>query len=426
MVANKKTNGFIWNSIGSGLVACQTAIVVFLCARLYTHEISGIVSFSYAAAILVYTISRYGIRNYQITDINEKYHFNDYLLARIITILFTLCIIIAYILVMISKSFYSVEKGFLIIELVFLRIISAVEDVFFGRFQQLDHFEIGAKIMAIREFATLFTICILMLIRMKIYYVFLPALLVSLLMEFILLYKKKEYLVLDDFHLSQKNNYKVFELLKECFPLCIGSSLAIYASNIPKYVTDWYLDDFQQAVIGYLLLPVFTISLLNQFIYTPFIKELGDVWNAGEISKFLKKVFRQLFTISISCLVIIALCLWIGIPLLSELFAIDLSKYRVQFILLLIGGGLYTMEYYLIIPVTVIRKQKHVAFSYMTAILFSSLIQKRIVLRYHLNGVALLYCVVNFLILVYLFIVLFREIVLQKQTELEKKINGAL
>lgn len=410
MQINRKFKGFLWNSVGSGLVAFQTAIVVFLCSHLYTHEIAGIVSFSYAVAILVYTIARYGMRNYQATDSNEKYDFCDYLISRVITVLISFFVIVLYVGYMIDNGRYDADKVVIVIEIVLLRLVNAVEDVLFGRFQQIDNFEVGAKIMAIRELVSFLTICSAIFFRTNIKHTFAMAVLASLLTEIVLVWINRGYLMLGNKEPIIHRSGKVLELLRECLPLCIGTSLAIYASNIPKYVTDWYLDDYQQAIVGYLLLPVFTIALLNQFIYTPFIKDLGDLWNDCKISDFSRKICKQVILIGLSCLVITVVCLWIGIPILSILFNVDLSVYKIQFVFLLLGGALYTLEYYLTIPITVIRKQNHVALGYGIAIGASLIFQKRLVVNYGLVGTAAVYCIVNFIISGYLSFVLIDEV----------------
>ena len=395
---NRKSTGFFWNVTGSGLVACQSAILLFFCARYYDQETAGIVSISYAVAMLIYTMARYGVRNYQVTDNEEKYSFSDYFYARWAAVVCAFIVMAVYLLCMVLFNEYTFNKTVIIVEITVLRTINSVEDVYLGRFQQKGNFAVGARIMAVREFVTLAAVCALICSGMEITLVLLLGIISGIVIDILMIKKSYDFLEPDEAGFRGFRVGRVKDLLVECFPLCLGTVLAIYASNIPKYVTDWYLDEISQAIIGYLILPVFTIALFNQFLYTPFVKDLGDLWNIGEYGGFIRKILKQSFVIIISAGIVMALSYYVGIPLLSIVYDIELRPYIKEFVLLLIGGGLYALEYYLTIPVTIMHENKKIAISYVSAIFISFLLQKRLVSDHGLQGVSILYCVVNLVI----------------------------
>ncbi len=413
-VKRKKQTGFFWNLIGGGLVASQTAILLFFVARNYGQELAGITSISYAIAILIYTIAKYGMRNYQATDVNAKYPFSEYLASRIISVFAALVLVVLYLAVSYAINGYSLFKILVIFEIVVLRMVNAVEDVFCGQLQRSGRFYEGARIMALREALTLTILIVFLWFKVDLRISYAVGVVFSILIEIFLLRTAG-----DDFLISHTvvglNKRSLLNLMKECFPLLIGTSAAIYISNIPKYVTDWYMDDISQAIVGYLILPVFTIALLNQFIYTPFISDLAEIFHGGEKELFYRKILRQIILVVIFTVIIGIVSVIVGIPVLSYIYGIDLSPYNTVMILLMIGGGLYAIEYYLTIPMTIIERQGSLAYGYIVAIVISFLIQKRLAQNDGLQGVGIIYIVVNLILTLFEILVIVIHVVNNKR-----------
>lgn len=396
------SNGLIWNAVGGTLFAGQSVVVLYLCTRFYDHETAGVVSISYAVAMLAYMIALYGVRNYQVTDSNENYKFADYLGLRIVSIVTALVLVLSYMVLMYNINNYTFHKCATVTSMTILKMVNAFEDALIGRLQQRGFFAFGARMGAIRELITLVTVVLLICFRLDLVIVLLGGTIVGIISEVLLGRGIWSYLEIEKINSSGYSFDRIKGIAKECFPLCISAVLAIYMSNIPKYLTDWYLDELTQAVVGYLILPAFTIALLNQFIYTPFIKNLGDQWNSGDKKAFIRMILIQSAAIILSTVLILLISLWIGIPILSYIFNIDLKPYITSYIMMLTGGGLYALEYYLIIPMTVIHEQKRIAYGYAISIFLSLLIQKYMVVKYGLDGVGIVYIFVNLFNTIYL------------------------
>lgn len=189
-----------------------------------------------------------------------------------------------------------------------------------------------------------------------------------------------------------------------CFPLAtlaIGTVLSIYVGNIPKYIIDRYMTEEIQAIFGYIMLPVFVLTLLSQFIYTPFVKDLGIKWNEGAIKGFIKKIcIHCSIIIAMSTVFIVVLSL-IGLPVLALLYNADLSMYHREYFVLLIGGCIYAMDFYLLIPLTAMRKQKQIAAGYLIVAIASVVLSEKVVLWYGFLGVAYWYLIINVALLIW-------------------------
>ena len=69
----KKSNAYIWNMAGGMLYAFQSVILLMVITRTVDLYSAGIFTIAYASANLFLTIGKYGMRNYQVTDVVPKF-----------------------------------------------------------------------------------------------------------------------------------------------------------------------------------------------------------------------------------------------------------------------------------------------------------------------------------------------------------------
>lgn len=401
--SENKKEGFWWNAIGGGISSGQAAILLVFVSHQLEITIAGIVTIAYAVANLFATITRYGVRNYQVTDVNRKFSFGDYFYSRVISALLTVGICVAYMIWCAVSNGDSMSKLIILAEITVLKLVDAVEDVYLGCYQQSGHFCAGAKIMAVRLIMSTGVICIMICAGFGIYFSLLSGIFVSLGLDF--------YFIHNTFQITQTvigkiNRNNVRKLMGKCLPLCIGTTLSMYIGNVPKYMIDIYMDEKVQAIFGYIMMPVFVVMLLNTFLYQPVIKELGDIWKEKNYELFRKKIMLQCLIVCGMTVLIIIGGMTIGLPILSVIYNVDLTMYRMEFLILLLGGGFYALAYYLNVPITTIRKQKYIAIGYLAAAIASLLTGQFFVMRYGMMGASVLYLGINILLAVIYSIVL--------------------
>ena len=352
---------FLWNILGSGFFAVQAALILTVISRKYDIETAGMVTFAYAFAVLIYAVSRWGMRNYQASDLDEKFSFRNYLGARVISCLIAI-------------------------------LIDAFEDVILGRLQQKDIFIAAAKMMAIHQIAVTAMIMLLAWFAIPIQFLFYFADAFAVLMMLGLIWLTRP--LLSDMH-EAISRRTVFTMLKECMPLNIGIALSVYVSNIPKYAIDMYMSEEVQAILGYIMLPVFVVTLVSQFLYQPFIRELAYFWESGQLRRLYKKMLTQIAWI-LGCTVLVLVGCWvIGLQILSWMYHVNLLDYKMIFTIFLGGGALYALAFYLNVLLTITRCQHSIAIGYLLATAVALLSQKTMADRFGVSGIAWLYLVVN-------------------------------
>ena len=357
--------GFFWNAAYSGLNSVESAILLLAIARKYDITVAGMITIGFAIGTLAAIMARYGIRNYQVTDVYEKFRFPDYLLGRILSVAGTLAVSLGYLAFMTFSGRYSPDKGLIILEIILLKIVGAFEDVYVGRLQQKGRLDIGGRIAAFRLGVTTLVVFVAIWVIPSLPVCLLMGIVTEVLLDMILLPTCRHYA---DFSISPLNRKATGNLLKVGIPLCVGMALYNYAGNAPKYLVDMYLTDDMQAVCGYVMMPMFVLSILNAFVMQPAVKGLGDAWNTDR-GWFWKKVRRHILLIGILSVAVLGAGLVAGLPLLSMLYKVDLRPYRKEFLVLMAGGGLYTVSAYLIILLTTMRRQNGIVWGCVAAAL---------------------------------------------------------
>lgn len=410
---NKKITirGGLWNTASGMINAGQSAVILIFISACMGIEAAGVFSIAYAVANLLMTVAKYGIRNYQVTDVAEKYTFQEYLVMRMVTVTGTFIFLLFYLWYKCQFGGYSLEKAVVVCLIVVWKFIDAMEDVYYGMYQQRGRLDIGAKAYTIRLLFSTLVYCVLIVAGCAMSTATGIMLLLSVVCACAVIRHSISNFAIADMKVTPKN---VLRLLYEGLPLCIGTSLSIYIGNLPKYLIDSYMDEKVQAYFGFIMMPAFVIVVLNNFIYQPIIRGLAEFWENGQKKQFKRRILKQyMIVLGLTGIVVVAGA-FLGIPVLSFLYSVDLFAYKLEFIILLMGGGLYALASFIMVPITIIRFQKCIAIGFVLASAVSLLLGRYLVIHYGIFGASVLYLFINAFIAAYLTICLIGKMNLRR------------
>lgn len=395
---NTSKKAFIWNMMGSLLNAASSMILLIIVTRIKGDFEGGVFAFAFSLSQLFLSIGNYEIRPYQSTDINRKYKFKDYLSARIISCTLMMSCAILYIFIF----NYSEQKGILIFLLCFYRMIDAFADVFEGEFQVNDRLDLSGKSLSIRVIiGTIVFLCSMIitqnLIRSSIY-MNIACIIWVIVYDFIICKKLFSKIQLS-YSISKLRN-----LFLECFPLFIGAFLLMYIFNIPKFSIDKYNTSDIQNYFNILFMPVSIINLFSIFLFRPVLTKLAEHYNNFNIKKFLKIVFKLFLWILLLTLVCELGAYMLGIPVLSIIYYTDLSSYKLELLIMMIGGGFSALSTLLHYVITVMRKQKSLLIGYIITSVLGTIISNILISKYGIMGSAFTY-VILMIILSLIFVI---------------------
>ena len=388
---DKARSAYIWNTCAAMLNAFQTVFILMLISRMDPITDAGVFTIAFAIGNLMMTIGKYGMRQFQVSDVDEKYSFKEYTVSRVITSLLMIAVSLVYTGLNYFSGLYDSGKCVVVLLICFARTVDAFEDVLHGMLQQYVRLDVAGKILSLRLFTYIVVYMLVYLITEDLIITSAIALFISVL-QFVLL----NIVALKDFKIQKKTfQYKkVGSLFVECFPLFIASYLVMYISNAPKYAIDKVLSSQAQACFTYIFMPVFVISLLSQFVYQPVISKMALLWHNNDMKNFNKLIYRQVGIILLLAVAAILGGYLLGIPVLSLIYGINLEEYRTALVILLIGGGALAIVNFLQMIITVARKQNFLIIGYLLAYLSFILFGKMIVKLYGIVGISVFYTLV--------------------------------
>lgn len=361
---------YLWNTASGLLMAFQSVIMLTVLTHVCDMVAAGIFTLAYANANLFLNLGKYGIRNFQVSDVDEKYDFQSYLIARLISVAAMIVLGTAWLVWSAATVGYPLEKSLTIFMMLIFKAIDALEDVFHGNYQQHGRLDVGAKVLTLRMvtmiglYAGLITVSHDLLLSLTTTTVFTGLFFVGE----TLWVRNKFGLPTSTHTLADNANTalrRAGSLLKESFPVFLALFLLFYIGNAPKYAIDATLDDTAQAYYGFIAMPVFVVGLLANFVYNPIIASLAEAWSAGYRQKFARRFTVQIILIAGITIVCVGGAWLLGIPVLNLLYNVELEPYKTDLIILLVGGGFLATATLFTTGITIIRWQRKLTLGYV-------------------------------------------------------------
>ncbi|MGF0031901.1 lipopolysaccharide biosynthesis protein [Bariatricus sp. SGI.154] len=395
-----------WNMMSSGLNSIVSMLLLWVVTLVNGVSDAGVFSLGFSTSQMMLTIGNYGMRNYQATDIKNKYSMRIYLASRIVTNFIMMLSVFAFVKI----EGYFVEKAVITILLCLLKVTDAFDDVYGGHYQKQGRLDISGKVMSLRIVAYVIAFCASLLLSHNLIIGCLGAIVISSLVLWGVVTSTKDVIVLEKPRFDWK---KIFSLLVECFPLCVSAFLLIYMGNAPKYAIDTYLSLNDQAYYTYLFMPCFVTNLFVGFALQPLLVKLSKSWLHKEYRNFLKLCGLIFLGAVVMATFIVVLGGAIGCQVLSIVFGVQLIQYRNVLIVLLIGGAFFAFAVIEQVVLTVMRRQIYLLIGFVIASITAFFISKPLVEIFELLGAGYAYTVsagVLFLVLaIMIFVFLIRE-----------------
>lgn len=422
---------FFWNMVGSTCYSVSSFLYLMAVTRACGETTAGFFSLSYATAQLLLTVGRYGMRTYQATDLDREYRFSEYGISRVIT-----CGVMMLIGVIYSGFSFTGEKIATSIFIILMKMVDAVEDVFHGNFQQKYHVEEMGKLLAARNVFSAALFMALIFTTRDLYVTCgLTAVLSLAVCLLINIWATRHYLGAEHPKSASRETddggrrsaggatlgKNLVQLLKTCTPPFVGTFLSLLLYNIPKYAMAGVMSDEYQTYYSILFMPSFVITLMCEFVFKPTITTVAELWQQDNRKKFTVYVLRILGLILLAGAAIVVAGHLLGRTLLELIYAVDLSPYKLHFVLLLVGGCIGAEVYMLYNILIAIRKGSCIIVAYGITAVLTILPAESMVRNWGILGACLNYlysCSVLFLIFaVILTYIIIRERPAPKETD---------
>lgn len=359
---------FLWNAVGGVLNAGQSVFLLIVITRVCGLEAAGIFSIAFATGNLFLYLGNYGVRNYQVSDLSEKYSFHDYLRHRLCTVLLMLAAAAVYTAWSAKTGNYSNYKTSCVLAMCVCKAVDCLEEVFEGRYQQKGRLDRSGKLVTFRLLVSIGGMIAVLLVTRDLLTAVWWGVFLAAAASALIIWRYRETAAFERTAFSFSG---IAGLMRECFPVCAANFLSFYLINEPKYAIDAAMDETAQACYNFIAMPVFVIQLLNMFLYQPMLIRMTASWENGRKKEFLGYFGRICGALALISAPILLAAWILGIPVLSWLYATDLSALRTELLLIMTGGIFLAFNGFYCAVLTIMRRQREIPLTYLAGAVLS-------------------------------------------------------
>ena len=394
--SNRTSRDFMWNSIGLGAWGMVFPLLTIIVTQLVGLELAGMFSLAFVTATLLMIVANYGVRTFQVSDLEESHSFSDYQVSRWITCAAMIVIGVLYC----NVRGYTGEMFLISIGVYLYKMVDGLADVYEGRLQQMAKLYLAGISQTIRSVSVLLIFTIFLFITRNLGGASI-AMGVTAIISFILVTAP---LALLETPGSRKPSFtSIKRLFIECAPLFVALFLYAFIDNMPKFMMEGVLTYDNQLFFNALYFPAQAILMTVGLIYKPLLVKMAEAW--ADVAH------RNRFDLFIIVMVVIILAItgigaflmnWIGIPIMSFLYGTDFEPYRQLSLIMLAAGGVTGIIDFLYQVITVLRKQKVVMRLYLMTFVCSLFVPVLMINMTGLTGAVMSYLVLMSILLVLL------------------------
>jgi len=370
---------FLWHAFGNIMyMMCQWLITV-LVPILGGFEDAGVLSIAMSVSATCQTIGMFGIRSFQVSDMEGKYSDSCYVGLRSLTcgaamlacLIFSIC------------AGYEGSQILAIVLFMLFRLAETYSDVLHGIAQKNGRLYIGGISFFIKGVGLV--VCFLAA------YVITKSLNVGLAaMTFFscattLLYDLPTVRKLSEFRLTDSIRH-CGKLALETLPLCVYLFLFSAMFTLPKLILEGQCGETVLGIYSSIYAPAMLLQAASGYLYTPFATNFAELRQEGNSKGFLSLLVKITVGILILAVVVILLAFLLGEFALVLVFGEDIRPYSDWlFPILLVNIFSAYFGFFCMLSI-VLRKFKWLLSGCAAGFLFSVLLTKPAIGLLGVNG----------------------------------------
>ncbi len=394
--SHNTTKDFIWNTIGVGAWGMVFPILTMIATQLVGVENAGMLSMAFVVGSLLWIVANFGVRTYQISDVNEVHSFADYQVNRWITCVAMVLVGCLYCAI----RGYDTEMFYLSMGIFLYRMVDGLADVYEGRLQQVDKLYLAGISQALRSVLALVVFAVLLVITHNMVVAAFAMAIAAAATFVVVTYP----LTLLETPKSRRVSWtSVGQLFKNTAPLFVALFLYALIDNMPKFVMEGALSYDNQLYFNALYFPAQGILITSQLVYRPLLVRMAGVWQDTSKRRQFDLIMIGILGVIVAITAVNVLVMaWIGIPIMGFLYGIDFEQFRGLLFIMLAAGGVTAAIDFMYQVVTVMRRQKDVTTLYLVTFGFSLFVPILLVMFTGLPGAVIGYLIVMTLLFVLL------------------------
>ena len=378
-------------TVASGIMYSVTSLVFLMVVSQRLGDFwSNIYSIGMMIALQILTVGRFSVRNFQVSDVEDKYSFKEYLSFRVITCFFAVSVAVIWILV----GGYRGSTAIIIGAFCIYRIAESFSDLFEGLYQQKHRLDVSGKSQFAKNIVMLLAFSALVLTTGNLVISAVALCAVSVLLLFIVDVPLVKEFADWGFDFSIK---KMWGLCRACFSLFVSSFMYIYINNSPKYAIESLEgeDGVGVARFSMLFMPTFVIELLASFTLRAWLLKMASCRKEKDYKGLRKLIYKQMAVILVITILAMVGIYFLGGWALSLIYGTDLRGYETINVLLMLSGGLGAVYALFENVVTIYRKQQFSIIINVVAAITACVLVTLLTANYYILGATIGFVAAN-------------------------------
>lgn len=277
----------IWNTAGSLVyMGCQWLLTILI-TWVSGYSIAGDFSTAISITNIVYGLSAYQMKTFQVSDYDNKYTTGTYVYSRIVTCV--LGIVVCTGVVMVGN--YTLWQQVVVVAYMLYKTTEAFFDVFSGVFQKFERMDRIGKSMIVRGILStvLFTVAQVLFQNLVISILVMTAM--SALYISIIDFKKVRQI--ESFHLDL-SFYSLKMLLWQCLPLALYGIVSTAVCSLPRVFLEQFCGNEMLGYYSSVATPTVIIQMMSNYIFNPLVVIFTKYYFKKESKNFTTLLLKGL------------------------------------------------------------------------------------------------------------------------------------
>ena len=394
--SHRTTRDYIWNTVGLASWGVVFPILSIVVTQLVGTEQAGMFAMAFTVALLLMFVANYGVRTYQVSDLDEEHSFSDYQINRALTCAIMMAVGFAY------GAFrgYGAEMMTICAGVYVYKMVDGWADVYEGRLQQMDKLYLAGISQTFRSVTVLVIFSLTLLITRNL---MVSCIVMGVVAVLTLLVLTIPLALLETPKSRKFSMASVISLLKQCFPLFVALFMYNLIENMPKFMMEGMLPYDNQLYYNAMWFPANALVIFVQVIYKPLLVRMAGIWADMRTRKRFDILVIAMLAVIVAITCGVCAVMWaVGAPILGFLYGVDFEPYRGLIVVMVVAGGVSAAIDFIYQAVTLLRKQGSVTKLYIVTFGFALFIPTLLVGFTGLPGAVLSYLIIMSFLLVLL------------------------
>lgn len=352
---------YVWNTLGTSSWGLTFPALTVVATQLAGVEEAGMFSMAFIVGTLLMIAVYYGVRTFQVSDLDEACSFASYQAHRAAIALIAAVAGVLYVAV----RGYDAQMAIICAGVFIYKIVDGIADVYEGRLQQADKLYLAGISQTVRSVGAVAAFALALLVTRSLA-VASVVMAVAAVASLGLLTAPLALLETDKSRPVAAS--EVGLIFRQCFPLFCALFLFNLIESVPKFVMEGALAYENQLYFNALYFPAQGILLTVGALYKPQLLRLASIWANPRKRRRFNLIIVAVMAVIAAITAVMALVMHaVGLPLMSILYGVDFGRFALLSFLMIVAGGITAGIDFLYAVIAILRRQDGVIRLYLIA-----------------------------------------------------------